>query len=904
MRRAIILLLTVISIHISGFGQILEPVEWTWEAKHLKDNTFQLVYKAKIDDGWAIYSQYLESDEGPIRTSFEYDEGGFELVGKNEESGGREESFDKVFEMNLIKFKKDAVFTQQIKVSDYSKPITGYLTFMTCDDSRCLPPTDVDFNFLLKEPSGASAATEKAEPEVKQETIAAASNDNNSTSSSANAAQELAVEEASANEKNNQAENTTAEKIEPKSITSEDVPTEEPAKGGFKDPVSWTFNVEKREDNLVQLVFKGTIDDGWYVYSQNQESEDGPLPTEFLFDEAEHYSLQGAAVETGGLKKAYDEVFEMDVNKFTKEAIFTQKIEVKDETKPITGYYTFQTCDNKQCKKYDIDFFVDPAAGTAFLGEEAMARTDAFNAGGDIAGTKVGPQMEGNVINQEIASIRTTLKDPVGECGGGGNEDDGWFWAFIFGFGGGLLALITPCVFPMIPLTVSFFTKGSDSRAAGIRNGLIYGASIIAIYVSLGLAVTGIFGPEALNQLSTHWLSNLLFFVVFIVFAISFFGYFEITLPSSIANKSDQMADKGGMIGIFFMAATLAIVSFSCTGPIVGTALVQTASNPVGPFFVMLGFSSALALPFGLFAAFPAWLNSMPRSGSWMTNVKVVLGFIELALALKFFSVADYTYHWGILKYELFMGLWVLIAAAMTLYLFGYIRFPHDSKVTKLSKTRLGFALASLALTVYLATGFTYDDVTKSYAPPALMSGLAPPASYNFFLEGPKVDKTLKDRFPSLTKCANDLDCFKDYYEGMAYAKETNMPVLLDFTGYGCVNCRKTEDFIWSEPPVRENIDQNFVLISLYVDDPTKLDEVLVSAKRNSKIRNVGNKWADFQIVNFEGNAQPLYVIMSADEKVLAYPRGYEEGWESYNSFLDCGLDTYRNYQKGTIGQK
>ncbi len=888
-KLAIILLFFTFSINAS-FAQILDPVKWSWESKHIGGDEFELIYKAKIDDGWSVYSQYLESDDGPIRTSFEYDKGShFSLIGKNVESGGIQESFDKVFEMNVIKFKKTGVFTQKITVSDYSKPITGYFTFMTCDDKRCLAPKDVDFEFKIAK---IATETNKTKTEKPQKPVP----------EKAPKVADVEVEK----EKPTTEPKVTKDKTETASKSIEIEPiAEEPSvaegNGGFKNPVKWSFTSRKKSESEYELVYKGLIDEGWYVYSQFQESEDGPLPAEFNFDEAEHYKLVGKAAESGGLKKAFDKVFEMNVNKFAHDAIFTQQVEVLDPTKPITGYFTFQVCDDKSCTKFDVDFYVDPSKEQALLGEEAMKLTDAYNNPG-LGGAGDGPKMVGNVIDQKVESIKTTFNNPIGDCGGGGQNEDGWIWAFIFGFGGGLLALITPCVFPMIPLTVSFFTKGSDSRAAGIKNGLVYGLSIIVIYVTLGLLITALFGPEALNRMSTHWLSNMIFFIVFIVFAISFFGYFEITLPSSLANRSDQMADKGGLLGTFFMAATLAIVSFSCTGPIVGTALVQAASNPVGPFFVMLGFSTALALPFGLFAAFPAWLNSLPSSGSWMTNVKVVLGFVEVALALKFFSVADYTWHWGLLKYELFMASWVLIAAGIALYLFGFIRFPHDSKVTKLSPTRWAFALGAVALTIYLATGFRYDDVTKSYTPPGLMSGLAPPASYNFFLPKPKIDPELKAKYPSLSKCANNLDCFKDYYDGMAYAKEEGMPVLLDFTGFGCVNCRKTEDFIWNRPLVRENIDQNYVLISLYVDDPDKLETTLISESRKNKIRNIGNKWADFQIVNFEGNAQPLYVLMSPDEKVLAYPRPYVEGWTGYSDFLNCGLETYKSYQKGEIG--
>jgi thiol:disulfide interchange protein DsbD len=354
------------------------------------------------------------------------------------------------------------------------------------------------------------------------------------------------------------------------------------------------------------------------------------------------------------------------------------------------------------------------------------------------------------------------------------------------------------------------------------------------------------------------------------------------------------------------MAFTLAIVSFSCTGPIIGTALVQAASNGsrLGPGIVMLGFSMALALPFGLFAAFPAWLNSLPKSGGWMNSVKVVLGFIEVALAFKFLSVADMTSHWGFLRYELFMVIWVVVAALTALYLFGIIKFPHDSPIRKLSAGRIGVALFFAVATIYLASGFQYNEKTAAYKSLPLMSGLAPPAHYNFFLkevEG-NIDPVLKERFPSYTKCANNLDCFKDYYEGVSYAKEVNKPLLIDFTGYGCVNCRKTEEHIWIEEPVWKMLDEDYVMVALYVDDRKTLDEVLVSKNQEGKkLRTVGNKWADFQIINFGSNSQPLYVIMAPDETVLSKPRAYHPGWKDYKNFLDCGLNTYNSYTGETM---
>lgn len=853
--RLFYFLIIAIGLTNISFAQILEPVKWKTEHKQVSDTEFDLIFTAKIDDKWAIYSQYLESDEGPIPTSFQYDEGDhFKLVGKNEESGNRKESYDKVFEMNLIKFYKTGVFTQRVVITDFSKPITGYLTFMTCDDTRCLPPTDVDFEFKLKKTS--TGAVDKPEKEVE----------------------------------------TTAE-VETKAIPENKIEASPGQGGGILNPVKWSVSINKKSEGKYEIITTAKIDEGWSVYSQYLESEDGPVATSFTYEEGGHFKLVDKNMESGNIKKEYDKFFDMQISKFSKEAIFTQQIEITDNSKPVYGYLTFMTCDDKQClPPQDVDFFINPSTLQAFAGDEAASEIAALSDNVDA------PKLEDGLVDQARATIIKTASAPLGDCGGENTQGAGLIKTFIFGFIGGLIALLTPCVFPMIPLTVSFFTKGSKSRMEGIKNGLIYGASIIVIYVALGLIITAIFGPEALNRLSTHWLPNTIFFLLFVAFALSFFGYYEITLPSSWANKSDTLADKGGLIGIFFMAATLAIVSFSCTGPIIGSALVESAKNTMGPFVVMLGFSTALALPFGLFAAFPSWLNSLPSSGSWMNSVKVILGFLELAFAFKFLSVADYTFHWGILKYELFMGIWVILFAAMTLYLFGYIKFPHDSPVKKLSPARWGFALTSLLLTVYTASGFIYNDTLKSYQCPSLLSGLPPPALYNFFLKTPEADPTIKAQYPSFTKCANNLDCFKDYTEGMDYAKKNDLPVLLDFTGYGCVNCRKTEDNIWSVDKVRNNIEQNFVLISLYVDAPEKLEHTPISKHSNKKLRNVGNLWADFQIVNFQSNSQPLYVMMTPEEEVMALPRGYYPDADDYSDFLNCGLQTFKSLKAGKIG--
>ncbi|MBK8701637.1 MAG: thioredoxin family protein [Saprospiraceae bacterium] len=603
--------------------------------------------------------------------------------------------------------------------------------------------------------------------------------------------------------------------------------------------------------------------------------------------------------------------------------IIKQKVKVTDSTKPVVGYLTFMTCDNNKClPPEDVEFslsFDAPAKANATKTESPSAtikpegeatagvvvtgstpdtaKTDTnatVASSGATAELKTTAKIENGVIDQMIPGLFTTFRNPKASCDDGGVVNSGYLWTFFFGFLGGLFALLTPCVFPMIPITVSFFTK--DTRRKGWVNGLIYGISIIVIYVVLGLLITAVFGPEALNRLSTNWIANTLFFIIFIVFAFSFFGFYEITLPSSWSTKSDQMADKGGLLGIFFMAFTLALVSFSCTGPIIGSALVTAASKGeyLGPFLVMFGFSLALALPFGLFAAFPAWLNSLPKSGSWMNSVKVVLGFLELALALKFLSVADMTNHWGFLRYELFMGLWILVFIAMAIYLFGFIKFPHDSPLKKLTITRKSFGALAVIASLYLAYGFTINKETNNYNALSLMSGLAPPANYNFFLPSQEVNADIKMKYPSYTKCANNIDCFKDYYEGLSYARETGKPMLLDFTGYGCVNCRKTEEHIWVDDEIRNSLNTEVVLVSLYVDDDKKLPETLVSKARGNKIRNIGNLWADFQIVNFEQNSQPLYVMVDPkSEQVLTQPRPFKEGIEGYNTFLKCGKQAY-----------
>lgn len=855
MRNGLLLLLLAFAGQLTA--QIQNPVSWETSYKQIDKTGFELIFTADMKSGWTIYSQFTD-EGGPIPTSFNFDDGAhFERVGKVEELGKKKSGPDPLFDgVNVIKFSKSpVVFKQKITIKDINKPITGYLEFMTCNDEQCLPPDEVDFNFALKaDPNlGNGAVEEPKSPEQEQVEVA----ENN-----------LAPEET---------EEVAAALNDTESTNS-----------GMLDPVKWDFELKQIDGETAELLFTAKVEDGWTIYSQ-RSNDDGPVPTSFTFEAGEHFEKIGVVEESGKLKEGPDPLFDgvMVAKLFGPEVVFSQKVKIKDASQAIKGYLEFMTCNDKQCltpTEVDFNFSLPTVAAE------------------DIAAANSG---SGSLkeIDQVIPAIKASYKAPVGDCGAEEIvKDQSLLWTFVLGFLGGLVALLTPCVFPMIPLTVSFFTKSSSDKRKGIRNALIYGLSIIVIYVAIGLIITGVFGATALNELSTNWIANTLFFLIFLFFAFSFFGYYEITLPESWANRSDRMADQGGLIGIFFMAFTLALVSFSCTGPIIGSAIVQSATSKLGPAIVMLGFSTALALPFGLFAAFPGWLNSLPRSGSWMNSVKVVLGFLELALALKFLSVADMTMHWNILPYELFMGLWVLIFAAMTAYLFGFIKFPHDSPMKKLSPTRGFFAITSLALTIYLASGFLIDPKTKVYSSKSLMSGLAPPAGYNFLLPEPEVDPIIKAKYPSFTKCANNLDCFKDYYEGLAYAKEQNKPIMLDFTGYGCVNCRKTEEHIWIEDRVWNKLAKDFVLVSLYVDDRKPLEQLMISKTRQKRLRNVGHKWADFQIVNFEQNSQPLYVMMSPAEQVLAPPRGYKDSVKEYAEFLDCGLKTFTSLNDDGTG--
>lgn len=863
-------------ITFNSFGQIIRPVRWKWKVEKLSDNEYNLIFNARIQDTWSLYSQHI-GEGGPVPTSFTFDEGDqYQLIGDVKESDNVEEMHDKVFDMQIKKFHHKATFTQKIKVLDKSKVVTGYITFMTCDDTRCLPPTDIDFKFDFAKWDRAyesQGAFKKKEPENKV----------NAASDNEQAPIKEQTQESGTENK------VAAGKEEPlvNLSNTEAVSTTQNVKN--KIPVKWNFEVEKINDVEMVLRYTATMDKGWDVYSIYTE-DNGPVPTSINYEEKDGIELLGKPVEKGHYKEGMDNLFGVVVKKFLWDQpyVIEQKIKVKDISKPLKGYISYQSCDDERCVFLEKNFAFDLEKGIAVAEINKNSNLKTEKSQETLSGVLPDP-------SSPIAKYKFDISEVNNDCGNISEpvkKENRTFWLiFIMGFIGGLLAFLTPCVFPMVPLTVSFFTKRSGTRAKGIKNAIYYGLSIIVIYVLMGLVITGIFGAEALNQLSTNVWFNLIFAVLFIVFGISFFGYFEITLPSSWANKSDKIAGRGGLIGIFFMAFTLALVSFSCTGPIIGTLLVEAARGsgpalfgfiPIGPLSGMFGFSLALALPFALFAMFPAWLNSLPKSGSWMNTIKVTLGFIEVALALKFISIADLTMGWKIMPYELFVGLWVIIALAMAAYYFGILKFPLDPPKQKISLVRKVLGVLMIAFAVYFATGFRVSERSETFITPNMLSGLAPPPGHSYI--HPK-------------HCPLNLNCFHDYDEGLAYAQEQNKPILLDFTGYGCVNCRRMEDNVWSQDEVYKIINDHYVLISLYTDEKKELEDKYYSNILEKKVRTIGIKWQDFQGTFFNKISQPYYVLLSPHEKILNKPRPYTPDVETYKSFLECGLKKFKEIQ-------
>ena len=632
-------------------------------------------------------------------------------------------------------------------------------------------------------------------------------------------------------------------------------------------------SVTKGKDATIRI--KADVIPGWHLYSQHIASG-GPIPTTFTFKPSKNYKLSGKTTEPAG--EEYDDPqFDMKIKFFNEDVDFQQRITIlTDKEFILKGNVEFMVCNDKQCLppdlyEFEVKVIPDPSIVVATVQqdtiEEVMETPDTSTA------NTVAPENKAD-------TVAVVMETGCGDWNSGEFVTDKSFWGiFIAGFIGGLLALLTPCVFPMIPMTVSFFTKRSGSRKKGLTNAIIYAFSIIIIYVSLGFLVTITLGSDALNDLATNGYFNMAFFLIFIVFAFSFFGAFEIVLPNWLVNKADAASDRGGLIGIFFMAFTLSLVSFSCTGPIIGTLLVEAAHGKsyLGPVAGMTGFAIALALPFALFAAFPGWLNTIPKSGGWLNSVKVCLGFIELALALKFLSNVDLAYHWDFLKREMFIALWVVIFGLMGIYLMGKIKFSHDSEMGHLGVPRFIFAVLTLSFTIYMIPGLWG-------APVKLLSGILPPEFYKEW------------QVKGSSDCPHDLNCFHDYDEGMAYAKTQGKPVIIDFTGYNCANCRKMEDYVWSDPKVLHRLSDQYVLISLYVDDKEELpaDQQYTSAFSGKRIVTKGNKWSDMQALRYNGNTQPMYVLIDNKEKHLAKTwNGYDPDISKYLNFLDEGLCRY-----------
>lgn len=639
-------------------------------------------------------------------------------------------------------------------------------------------------------------------------------------------------------------------------------------------PVKWSTKVEKLSESEFNLVMEGKIDDGWHVYSQFTPA-DGPLPAEFSFKDAKgNYELVGKVKESP-YKKQYNDVFEVDEYFFEKNVTFTQKVKILNaELASIKAKIDYQVC-KQACINDNMQFtFQLPNK----IAEEPVANIEKID-------TTASSQF--TVTDANEPEVKATTEAPI-------KEGQKSLWTIFFlAFLGGFAALLTPCVFPMIPMTVSFFTKQSKNPGQGKRNALFYGISIIGIYVILGLAITGIFGADALNSLSTSPWFNVFFFLLLMVFAVSFLGAFEIMLPNSWANKVDRQADRGGVIGILFMALALAIVSFSCTGPIVGTLLVDAASNGgIAPIIGMLGFSSALALPFMLFAMFPSWMHSLPKSGGWLNTVKVSMGFLELALAFKFLSNADLVLQLHLLERETFLVIWIAIFGAWAFYLLGKITTPHDNPFTHLSVGRLLLGLLVLAFTIYMIPGLFG-------APLKLISAFPPPQTYSESPMGFFGNNTVssKDDLPDGAETGpHGLTVFTDYENGLAYAKKVNKPIMLDFTGYACVNCRRMENNVWSDEKVLTVLKNDVVLISLYVDDKRELpkSEQTVSKETGNEITTIGDKWTEFIITRYKTNTQPFYVLIDLNEEKLNAPISYTPNIDYYLAWLKDGLSKFR----------
>ncbi len=619
------------------------------------------------------------------------------------------------------------------------------------------------------------------------------------------------------------------------------------------EPVKWTFSQTKVSETEYDLHLTAKIDKGWHLYG-TALPEGGPIKTSFYFENLENVEFLGDIVPSKEPINTFDPSFQLQVNYYETEVAFTQRVKLTDNSGSVKGYVEFMSCNDETCT---------PPMNTEFSFELKEKNTSGIEPGSDDTATGAGTEQGRNYWN-----------------------------IFILAFLGGLAALLTPCVFPMIPMTVSFFTKQSKTKAKGIRNGIWYGISIILIYVILGTVVTAVFGAESLNSLSTNPWFNLFFALLLFVFAFSFMGAFEIILPSKWINVVDRKADKGGLIGIFFMAFALALVSFSCTGPIVGALIVEAAlRGGMAPVIGMLGFSLALAIPFALFAAFPGWLNTLPKSGGWLNSVKVILGFLEFAFAFKFLSIADMVLNLHILEREIFISIWIAVFIGLVLYLWGKIQFPHDSAAKHIPVSRFVLGALVLAFVIYMIPGLWG-------APVKLISGFPPPVDYAESplgvgkLQVQGIAQSTVNAGPGKHIGPHGILLYEDYDKALAESVKSGKPLLIDFTGKGCTNCRKMEDNVWVDPQVKKMLLEDYIVVSLFVDLREQLpeNEKYISEATGKKIRTVGNKWTDFQISRFHRNTQPYYVILNKEEQQMANGYSYNPDPRKFADWLKNGL--------------
>jgi len=685
------------------------------------------------------------------------------------------------------------------------------------------------------------------------------------------------------------------------------------------EPSSWKEYPSKTDVEIgeeIELIFEATIDKKWYLYSSDFDPECGPIVTSFTFQKNNSYELVGELQAIDPITK-FDEIFECEVRIFKGKGEFRQKIKVLTPNLNISGSYSFQVCSEEtgQCIPFEYDFSLTDfnVAGTSpqeqkaevenkpEIQEQKDPQTEVTKVEKDTPETLPTTEAADSAINENSVSQTEKNYDKVTgpilskELELESERDKSIIWFMIFAFVAGLAALLTPCVFPMIPMTVTYFT----GKSGGTFKAMMYGVSIIVIYTIIGSAIAPLMGPETANHLSTEWLPNIIFFSVFIIFALSFFGLFDITLPSSFVNKMDRNADKKGLLGVFFMAFTLVLVSFSCTGPIVGSILVGSAGGEfIKPILGMFAFSLAFAIPFTLFAIFPGWLSNLPKSGGWLNSVKVVLGFVELALAFKFLSIADQAFHWGILDRDINIAIWIVIFTLMGFYLLGKIRLPHDSKMEVVSVPRLMLAIATFSFVIYLIPGLWGAPLKAlaGYLPPMYthdfdLIGLSRPADEADYsvCEEPKYDDFLH--------LPHGLNGYFDYEQALQCARAQNKPLFIDFTGHGCTNCREMEAVVWSDPEVLRRLKEDYVIVALYVDDKTELPESewYTSTYDDKVKKTIGKQNADLQITNLNNNAQPFYVLVGNDEKVLVKPKAYDKSVNNFIKFLDRGVKEFEN---------